>query len=105
MLEKIFIISLLVVNFSLAATVSVSGSTITNRILPLDAEKKVASGELKKGESSYGVFLGLVTFGNASIKAAAENGGIINILYVDQREATFSLFGTVSKYTTVVYGY
>jgi hypothetical protein len=98
MFKKIFTMVLLIISLAPAAY-------IVNTTLPLDAEKKVASGELKKGESSYGVFLGLVTFGDASIQAAAKNGGITNILYVDQKEASFNFLGAVYKYKTIVYGY
>jgi hypothetical protein len=98
MFKKIFVAVLLITSLSLAAT-------IVSTTLPLDAEKKVVSGELKKGESSYGSFLGLITWGDASIKAAAANGGITNILYVDQREASLNFLGAFSKYTTIVYGY
>ncbi|MDR1324103.1 MAG: TRL-like family protein [Candidatus Margulisbacteria bacterium] len=98
MLKKTMVMIMLLAGISCAAMV-------VNTTLPLDVEKKVASGELKKGESYAGVYLWLISYGDASIKAAAENGGITNILYVDQREAAFSFFGTVYKRTTVIYGY
>ncbi|GBR73891.1 putative TRL super family protein [Candidatus Termititenax aidoneus] len=99
-LRKTFIVLLLIAGL-------VSAANIVNTTLPLDAEKKVASGELKKGESYSGSYLGLITYGDASIKAAAENGGIKNIVYVDRKESSFvflNLLG-VAKYKTIVYGY
>ena len=41
--------------------------------------------ELKRGESSATNILGLVETGDASIEAAAKNGGVKNIQYVDTK--------------------
>jgi hypothetical protein len=47
---------------------------------------------------------GIVLFatGDASISAAASNGGITNIHHVDHE--TLSILGIYAKYTTIVYG-
>lgn len=65
-------------------------------------EMAVQAGELKKGTSSAEGFLGLVAQGDASIQAAAEDGGITNIHHIDFE--TRSILGLYVKYTTVVYG-
>lgn len=65
-------------------------------------EMSVQVGELKKGTSSAEGFLGLVAQGDASIQAAAQDGGISDIHHIDFK--TRSILGLYVKYTTVVYG-
>lgn len=65
-------------------------------------EMSVAAEELKKGTSSAEGFLGLVAQGDASIQAAAKDGGISDIHHVDFK--TRSILGLYVKHTTVVYG-
>lgn len=54
------------------------------------------------GRASARSILGLIATGDASIAAAARDGGIREIHYVDYE--TQSLFGVVSEFTVVVYG-
>lgn len=65
-------------------------------------EMRVQAGELKKGTASAEGYLGLVAQGDASIQAAAEDGGITNIHHVDYN--TRSILGLYVEYTTIVYG-
>lgn len=60
-------------------------------------------GTLKKGVSSATGVLGLIASGDASIKAAMENGGITKVHHVDY-EKDIVLGGVYQKLTTIVYG-
>ena len=65
----------------------------------------VGSGDLsysKVGVATSTSYLALIATGDASIKAAAENGGIKEIKYVDY--STKNVFGIIGEYTTTVYG-
>ena len=57
----------------------------------------------RRGESSSIAILGLVAFGDAGLKAAAEEGGLTTINHVDYKLKNV-LFGAYAKYTTVAYG-
>jgi hypothetical protein len=56
----------------------------------------------KRGEACATSILGLVATGNASIDAAARQGGITSIAYVDASHST--ILGLYSEYCTLVYG-
>lgn len=56
----------------------------------------------KIGTSKATSVLGLVATGDCSIKAAAANGGIKNIKYVDYDAK--NVLGVYGEYTTTVYG-
>ena len=56
----------------------------------------------KVGVSQATSILGLVATGDASIKAAMENGGIKKIKYVDY--SAKNILGVYGEYTTTVYG-
>lgn len=56
----------------------------------------------KVGTSKATSILGLVATGDASIKAAAANGGISSIKYVDYDAK--NILGVYGEYTTTVYG-
>ena len=56
----------------------------------------------KVGVSKATSILGLVATGDASIKAAAANGGIKTIKYVDYDAK--NILGIYGEYTTTVYG-
>jgi predicted small secreted protein len=71
-----------------------------------DIKSPVAVGEggsgSKMGMSKATSILGLIATGDASIKAAMQNGGITKIKYVDYESK--SILGIYGEYTTVVYG-
>lgn len=56
----------------------------------------------KVGTAKASSILGLVATGDCSIKAAAANGGIRNIKYVDYDAK--NILGLFGEYTTTVYG-
>ncbi len=56
----------------------------------------------KTGEASCTSILGLIATGDASVKAAMENGGIKKIHHVDYKST--NILGLFGKFTTVVYG-
>jgi len=56
----------------------------------------------KVGKATSTSILGLVATGDSSIKAAAANGGIKKIKYVDYEVE--NILGVYGQYTTVVYG-
>jgi len=56
----------------------------------------------KVGKASCSSILGLIAFGNCSIKEAAISGGITEISMVDN--TSFNLLGLYARFTTVVYG-
>jgi hypothetical protein len=64
-----------------------------------------STGELsytKVGSAEVTSIMGLVAFGDGSITAAANNGGIRKIKYVDYEVE--NILGIIGKYKTVVYG-
>jgi len=71
----------------------------------IKAPVAAASGPLsysKVGTASSTSILAIVATGDASIKAAAANGGIKTIKYVDYDAINY--LGIYGKYTTTVYG-
>jgi hypothetical protein len=66
---------------------------------PLDAGATVGA---KEGEACVESILGLIARGDASIKAAAEDGGIRKIASVDHR--TENIFGVFARFCTIVRG-
>lgn len=56
----------------------------------------------KIGKSSASAYLGLIAIGDASIDAAAKNGGITRISHVDSQKK--SILGIINTTTTIVYG-
>jgi len=69
---------------------------------PLDVDFQDTPMPGKKGEASCINVLGFVSVGDASAKAAAEDGGITRIQHADYD--FMSVLGVFSKFTTVVYG-
>ena len=57
---------------------------------------------LKMGEASVTNILGLISYGDASARAAAEDGEISRIHHSDYHFK--NILGIWSKYTTIVYG-
>ncbi|MFR9651801.1 MAG: TRL-like family protein [Rikenellaceae bacterium] len=60
------------------------------------------TGSSKVGTATAKGYVGLYAAGDASIEAAAKNGGITTIHHVDYHST--SLLGIINTYTTVVYG-
>ena len=57
---------------------------------------------LTTGEAEEISLLGLISIGDSSMMAAAKNGGLTSVRYVDR--AVFSFLGIFAKYTTRVAG-
>ena len=57
---------------------------------------------LTRGESTETSILGLFSLGDSSMDAAAENGNLLSIHYMDRQ--VFSFLGIFATYTTVVLG-
>ena len=70
---------------------------------PLDVDYDDTRVTGKKGTASCINVLGLVAVGDASARAAAEDGNISRIEHADY-EMLSVLVGIFSKYTTIVYG-
>lgn len=69
---------------------------------PLDVDANNTAVTGKKGTASTMNILGIVATGDASIKAAAEDGGITRVEHADYEY--FNVLFVFSKYTTIVYG-
>lgn len=84
--------------------VSASGPIVSP--LTLDQQGPVAVGDVNASPTLEGraTAVGYVLFsmGDASIKAAMEDGGITRVHHVDSQQ--MNILGLYSKYTTIVYG-
>ena len=79
------------------------GMAFSQTAAPLDIEfedTKIAG--TKSGRAEITCILGLFTFGDASSKAAAANGGITTIDHADYEH--FNVLGIFQKTTVIVYG-
>lgn len=102
-MKKIFILLLLamVVMFSIPAKEAKAGLFYTNVTLPVSGN--CITGKEKVGTAKATTILGLVSTGDAGIKAASQDGNIKDIHYVDQQVESIFIF--FIKRTTKVYGY
>lgn len=78
------------------------GCIYANIETPLDTDLNQTQLGSRVGESSFQSILGLIAWGDAGTQAAAEDGGITNILHADTR--FFNILGVYQKRTTIVYG-
>jgi hypothetical protein len=69
---------------------------------PLDIDNDASQLGSKRGTSSTQNVLGLVSWGDGSTRAAAQDGGISTIRSADYEFVSY--FGVYSKYTTIVHG-
>lgn len=69
--------------------------------LDVDFQNTDMSG-MKQGKAETMSILGLFAFGDASSKAAAENGQISKIVHADYEY--FNILGIIQKTTVIVYG-
>ena len=104
-IKKFLVVLLIVSALSLTACAAsmspVSGLLYTEVKAPLTSTNADIS-DLKKGTASANSILGLVATGDASIKAACENGNISKVVFVDYENKT--ILGIYSTFTTIVYG-
>ncbi|MDD5466064.1 MAG: TRL-like family protein [Candidatus Omnitrophica bacterium] len=100
-------ISFIVSVLFLAAMLSGCATPYPMGMIYTEVKAPVAAGDgamaySKTGTAKATSILGLVATGDCSIKAAAANGGIKNIKYVDyDARNTLGIYG---EYTTTVYG-
>ena len=103
-MKKVIYISVLI---GFMACLSSCASVMPTGVIYTDVKSPVATGS---GDASYnkvGVakansYFGMVATGDASIKAAMENGQISRIKYVDYTSK--NILGIFGEYTTTVYG-
>ena len=69
---------------------------------PLDIDNDQTQLGSKSGKSETFNVLGVVSWGDGSTRAAAQNGGISTIRSADYE--FFSVLGIYSRYTTIVHG-
>ncbi|MGH7150500.1 MAG: TRL domain-containing protein [Planctomycetota bacterium] len=91
------------VRFALLALAALPGCLYLHTRIPLDTNLDRTTLGSKTGESKLESVLGLVAWGDAGTKAAAENGRITTINHADQ-EMLLVLFGVYYRHKTIVYG-
>lgn len=87
----------------LLTAVNISGCVYSHVKLPLDTDVEATSLGSKQGEASVQSVAWLVGWGDASVEAAARNGGLQVINHMDVETFTI-LFGLYTRNTTIVYG-
>lgn len=100
-------VGLLVIVLMTALLLSSCATPYPCGMLYTEIKAPIAAGDGGMSYAKVGVakatsILGLVATGDASIKAAAANGGIRNIKYVDYDAK--NILGVYGEYTTTVYG-
>ena len=93
---------------ALSCAVLVAGCAVANG--PVLAPVTIVKGPVSAGPAPTGSKVGraiawgipLFAMGDASISAAAQNGGINQIHHVDQE--TLNILGIYARYTTIVHG-
>ncbi len=80
-----------------------TGCVYTNIRIPLDTDTDETTLGTREGESTSRSILGLVSWGDAGTKAAAENGGITTVRHLD-REILVILGFVYAETTTIAYG-
>ena len=85
-----------------APVVPPTGLVYTSIRAPIDIDSDQTQLGTKRGESSSQSVLGIAAWGDASTRAAAENGGITTIRHADYE--FYTVLGLYSKFTTIVHG-
>jgi hypothetical protein len=75
---------------------------VQNYQAPLDIDQHETQLGSKRGTASTQNVLGIVSWGDGSTRAAAQQGGITTIRSADYEFVSY--FGVYSKYTTIVHG-
>ena len=78
------------------------GAIFSDYQAPLDPDVDPTVVAEKHGEASAENFLGLVITGDASLKAAADQGGITKVHHMDYQYK--NILGLYARFTTIVYG-
>jgi hypothetical protein len=85
-----------------APVVPPTGFLYTNTQAPIDIDADQTQLGTKRGESTSSTVLGLFAWGDASVYAAANAGGITTIRHVDYK--CNNILSVYATFTTVVYG-
>ena len=85
------------------ATLALPGCVYAHIKSPLDEDLQETKLGAKVGTASNQQILGLVAWGDASMQAAAMNGGIKTLNHADQ-ELLSILWFVYTRQTTIVYG-
>jgi hypothetical protein len=105
-MKKLLVVPVLWLNLTGCAALSFAGQGVPMGFLYVDSStpQQATQNEVgkKKGEACATSILGLVTTGDASIRAAADAGGIKMISAVDSSYK--NILGIVATYCTVVSG-
>jgi hypothetical protein len=83
------------------ATVYPIGSLYTDIAVPAGVGTGEGAGS-KVGKATANSYFALIATGDSSIEAAAKNGGITKIKFVDHKAK--NILGFIGEYTTYVYG-
>lgn len=89
--------------FSLLVALLLNGCIYTNIETPLDQDLDETRLGDKVGEASMRSVMWVAAWGDASTRAAAEQGGITVIRHADRKRLVV-FFGIYAEETTVVYG-
>ncbi len=103
MLGVALTVSIMVYGCMIAPVVPPQGLIFTNFKAPLDIDQSQTPVEQKAGQSSVTTILGMVSFGDGSLEAAAKDGGIKTIESADYQYLSV-LLGLFTQYTTIVHG-
>jgi len=88
---------------SYSAPVMPPGGAVTNITAPMSTEfGEGVPASMKQGRATATSILALVSTGDASVEAAARNGGLSTIHYADY--SFMSILGLYTKFTTIVHG-
>jgi hypothetical protein len=85
-----------------APVVPPPGLLYSNTKAPIDIDSDQTQLGAKRGAAVSKTVLGLVSWGDASVREAATSGGLTTIRHVDYEY--YNVLGIYSTFTTVVYG-
>ncbi|MCK4899054.1 MAG: hypothetical protein KAS38_09765, partial [Anaerolineales bacterium] len=88
--------------FPIAPVVPPIAATFTSVQAPVDITYNLTEIGSKKGEAGSVCILGLLAFGDCSVKTAAKDGNLKRVDHIGYEYT--NVLGLVSFYTTVVYG-
>jgi len=88
--------------FPIAPVVPPLATTFTSVQAPVDITYNLTEIGSKKGEATSVGVLGLLAFGDASVKTAARDGNLKRVDHIGYEYT--NVLGLVTFYTTVVYG-
>lgn len=85
-----------------APVVPPMGGIFTDVKAPLDVDFNQSAAPSKSGEAMMTSILGMVSWGDCSIKSAAANGGLTTLDGADYKY--YNILGVYQTFTTIVHG-